>query len=557
MASNSNDIFTTKVKPVMDRVKEDLQRKQADELKAHGTSMASLMAGSVGPDGGIGATATVQQNLHTIGKWNSKTTEDYVNMVKTELKKQGIKVDSVMEKRMIDYLIAQKIPHSSAEYLLKKAGEGSLFYIPHRASQSALDDHVRKEAENRYNPSLAEEVAGHITAWAGNAATTFGLGGFFGQLAIDATVEGTDSIAPGQQEAWKKQQREKAKKDLEEARKKPVTKYPQWMLSQMNIKTLDTATDKQLTIALNWAVSNRRNYEHKVADALDSGSRTISYNGKELSLNDAYIREQQYALFLKAIKSEQAEREQAREAEKAQAIAPAANTYVTQSTDNNQQAEQQTAQQNTVNSQPSMQNNQQSTGDYSGWNNLLDSVGLAGIGDTFNHLGLTLATLPDMLLGVFTGKTKSMGMNSGTMIPLAALVCGTFVKNPLLKIPLLLYGGLNILNKSGQEALTDYRPKQDAVRYRQYADEALDKRIKNPQIEGSVMLLDIDNTPRIVNLPQQVIDAYQRGAVPLNTLANRILAKYDEQAVNNRQQTETVSERYEQSREREQVRGIR
>lgn len=185
-------------------------------------------------------------------------------------------------------------------------------------------------------------------------------------------------------------------------------------------------------------------------------------------------------------------------------------------------------------------------------------MGLAGIGDTTNHLGFTLAMLPDMLLGIFTGKTKSIGLNSGTLMPLAALISGTFIRNPLLKIPMMLWGGANLVNKVGQEALAEQRQEhpETKTRYKVYADEALNERIKNPHVEGNVLIVDIDNTPRIVTLPDSVADAYQSGAIPLNTLANRILAKTDQMAVSQHQQ-QSASEKFEQSQEREQTRGIR
>lgn len=47
------------------------------------------------------------------------------------------------------------------------------------------------------------------------------------------------------------------------------------------------------------------------------------------------------------------------------------------------------------------------TRDYTGWNALLGNIGLDGMGDTFNHLGFTLAMLPDMLLGVLTGARRN------------------------------------------------------------------------------------------------------------------------------------------------------
>ena len=206
----------------------------------------------------------------------------------------------------------------------------------------------------------------------------------------------------------------------------------------------------------------------------------------------------------------------------------------------------------------------QSTGNYTGWSNLLDSLGLAGSGDTFRHLGLTLATLPDMLLGVFTGKTRSVGLNKSTMMPLAALIGGTFIKNPLLKIPLMLYGGANLVNKVGHEALADYRQEHgimpSAARYKQYPDEELNPRIVNPHVEGNVLIVDIDHVPRIVTMPPTLADAYQSGAIPLNTLANHILAKSEQmqQTINKEQEPQVdASRKYEQRQQREQVRGIR
>lgn len=132
------------------------------------------------------------------------------------------------------------------------------------------------------------------------------------------------------------------------------------------------------------------------------------------------------------------------------------------------------------------------------------------MGDTFNHLGFTLAMLPDMLLGVLTGKTKSIGLNQQTMVPLASLLAGTFASNPLMKFPLMLYGGASLFNTAGQEALAEQRKNQsNATRFKRYDDEPLDKRLCNPQIEGNVLLVDIDRVPRIVTLPVKVVEAYQ------------------------------------------------
>ena len=242
------DIFTTKVKPVMDRVRDELNRRQAEEMQRHSTSLGAMMACAAGPDGGMAAMDAYNSRLYYIGEWNSKTMDDYIAMVKAELKKQHITVDATLEKQMIDHLVEQQIPKSTAEYLLRKSGQGTLFYIPQRARQTALEQHIEKEAEKKYNPSFLEEASGAVGSWLLNAASTAGAGGFFGQLAVDASVEVADRYAPGQQEDYLNQQKTIGKQEVAAASKKKAN-IPGWMMTQMGFSDLAYATDKQLATA--------------------------------------------------------------------------------------------------------------------------------------------------------------------------------------------------------------------------------------------------------------------------------------------------------------------
>ena len=578
--ADSKDIFTTKVVPIMDRVRDNLNSKIADEYHRHSTSAGAMMAGAAGPDGGMSSMAAYDQRIFYIGEWTSKNVEDYIEMVKAELKKSGITVDAVMEKKMVDHLVKQQMPKSATDYILRKAAESTLFYMPQRARTSSMQDYINKEGENLYNPALWEDITANLLGWAANASTTVGYGGFWGQTAIDAGAEGSSHLAPGQQEKYVASQAELAKQEFTAATKKKIT-IPKWMLTQMGFERMADAKDEQLVKAYNWAKSNGDIYMKHVTKALESGSRIITLNGKEISLSEATTRTIQYKAFARAIEKEQAKRKDAEQKEEAKTSdiaeaveTPAANTSATTSaaqqetsTSNTQENGNAQEQQNAQGTQGAQTTQTASdTGNYNGWNNLLDSLGLAGSGDTFRHLGLTLATLPDMLLEVFTGRTKSIGLNKGTMMPLAALIGGSFIKNPLLKIPLMLFGGVNLVNRIGQEALSDYRqehgivpqPQQQQVRYKQYADEELNPRITKPHVEGSVLIVDIDHVPRIVTMPPSLADAYHSGAIPLNTLANHILAKTDQmQQTTVEQQSQDVSSRYEQRQQREQVRGIR
>lgn len=544
--TSSQDIFDQKVIPIMDKVRQDLQQKQADEYRQHSMRLGSILAGGIGPDGGMASMGANNDTLYYMKGWNNKTVDDYINMVKAQLQKNNIKVDAVMEKRIVDHLIKQQMPKSTAEYILRKAAEGSMFNIPQRTRTTSMQNFINKEGEKKHNPSLLEEVTGNVLAWASNAAATAGFGGIIGQTAMDVAVEANDYGVKGHADKYRQEQSKKAKQDVASASKRIVV-IPSWMYSQMGFSSLDNATDKQLAIARKWADDNGKAQKQAITKAIENGERTIKFGNSVKSVADATVSARQYELFSNSIKQEQRLRQ---EHIRNPTIAEASEQSIDQ-----------------INHSTDMETSphEGNKSDYSGWNNLLGSIGLDGIGDTVNHLGVTLAMLPDLLVGLFTGKTQSIGLNKETMFPLAALFCGTFIKNPMLKIPLMLWGGANLLNKMGQEGLAEYRQNSQneqpqGMQFKRYDDEALSSRVKNPRIEGNVIVMDIDNIPRVVTLPSNAVSAYQAGALPLNKLANTILAKSD--LMNNNQQVseheaQDVSRHYEHKQEREQVRGIR
>jgi hypothetical protein len=408
-------------------------------------------------------------------------------------------------------------------------------------------------------------VTGTILSWASNAVSTGGAGGFWGQAALDVAVEGGNRVAGGQQKKYISEQRELGRREVAAASKKKVV-IPKWMLTQMGYEKIGEATDQQLAVSLKWAKANAANYRNAVNKALDMGERTVKSEGKSsmMPVSDATLRAMQYEAFAKAISNEQKQRKEQELQYTSNSVVAEAEEHPNTTTSISNVQQERTDEVNSASAEHTSEQTQSMNimGNFSGWNSLLDSIGMSGSGDTFRHLGVTLATLPDMLLGVFTGRTKSLGLNKNTMMPLAALIGGSFIKNPLLKIPLMLYGGANLVNKVGQEALSEYRQdssQQQGIRYRQYADEELNPRICNPHVEGNVLIVDIDHVPRIVTMPPTLADAYQSGAIPLNTLANHILAKTDQMQQSSYigQQAQNVARQYEQGQEREQVRGIR
>lgn len=168
------------------------------------------------------------------------------------------------------------------------------------------------------------------------------------------------------------------------------------------------------------------------------------------------------------------------------------------------------------------------TSQTAGWGNALEQMGLSRFSDVSKNMGYVLAMLPDMLIGMFTGKNPNMKLEDN-FLPLAAIFGGMFVKNPLLKMLLLGFGGANLFNNAGHAALKEgYAKTSRAVTYKTYSDEPLNKRISNPVMKGSSMVATIDGKPMVINISDNAVDAYERGNVPLNTLANAVLQKYDE-----------------------------
>ena len=443
MAESEQDrIFRTKVLPIMDNVRERLQRNQADEFKKHSFSFGSLMAGAIGPDGGMAATQSYNDSLRYTGKWSSKTTEDYIEMVKKELKLVGVTVDAAMEKRMIDKMIQDKIPRSSIDYIMKKAATSTLFYLPQEVAKSPLEKSMDAEAERRYNPSTWEKNTGRAI---GSVADLLCMGGFGGGWKTAATWVGGDLA-------------------------------------------LSHFTDK---------------YEDR------SDIPLIVRPGME----------EEYRKAQKVVKQqEQKEEKQSTPSE------------------SNEAAEQETPTETPASSDETPTEQLAGTPEQTnmdGWQGLLTSFGLNGISDITHNLGYVLAMLPDMLVGLFTGKTKSINLKDN-MMPIVSIVAGMFVRNPILKMVLIGMGGLNLLNKAGHEAIDNYKvqphPETDNARthYRVYPDEPLNGRIVNPEIRSNCLVATIDRVPCTIALPDRVVDAYTQGALPLNTLANAVLARHDQ-----------------------------
>ena len=190
MAESANErLFRTKVRPIMDKVMADLRNKQLEEIGRHTSSLPYIFAGAAGPDGGMSAQAASIASLRYTGEWNSKHTEDYINMVKAELKRQKITVTPEIEKMMIDKMIKDEVPKSSIDYIIRKAATNTIFYLPQALNKSPLENHISEQAEKRYNPNHAEKAAGLML---GATADYLSFGGIGGTLTGGAKFVGVD-----------------------------------------------------------------------------------------------------------------------------------------------------------------------------------------------------------------------------------------------------------------------------------------------------------------------------------------------------------------------------
>lgn len=456
------ELFEGKVIPIMDSVAKDLRAKQVEEYRKEAFSLRGILAGASGPDGGMAADSALYQNLKITGEWSSKTVEDYVQMVKSELKRQKIDVTPELEKMMIDKMVRDQMPKSSIEYIMRKAAGNSIFGLVNDLQKSPLQQEIDQKGEALYGPSALEKGVG------------WGLG-----AAADFVTMGGTGVASG-----------------------------------LKFVGVD--------LALNAALSTKEKKEQPMGQQTEGNKER-----PKVPLVIAPGHEEEYL----AQKAEQERKSQMKTSEPVQEVKaePEQKPII-------QEQQVQTSE----TPPPEQETQQQKAENTSGWQSLLTGFGLNGFGDIGRNAGYILAMLPDILVGMFTGRTSSLGLKDNLM-PIASIFAGMFVKNPLLKMTLIGMGGANLLNKAGHEELAKREGSSQQTIYRQYQEERLDPRIENPQIQGNTMIATIDRIPVTITLPDRVVDAFNQGALPMSTLANAVLAKTDQI-----QQIASAQERFEQ-----------
>lgn len=551
--------FDTHFAPVMRGVKDYIGKKQAEEIGEYALSPMGLL-GSLAARG-TGMPDTTLQYLRLTGEWNSKTAEDYVEMCReriagnkeftsdltllaSEWRKAVVAeigreqydklsaqlggdlayayVDYRVEQIMVDRMVKEQMPKSSVEYVLRKGMEGSLFGFADLLMRSPLQQEIDARGEAAYNPSTGEKWAGRGVSFAADAVATGGVTSWMalaGTVGLEAASYGVDWYVEGKEKTAGKSPTVEdcisrgvfgAEGNVfADFRKKgrEIVSYENEYVLSVNArleKPMGILTEKP--IWADWMEKDMPGIQSLLPDALEDKRNDDRY--KDVPLVVAPGHEEEYL----------AEQQALQEEENRQGNLKPTSTDGQEQTQDDLQTQQSPRQTEQSDPQPTNEN---------GWEGLLRTFGLDGLDGVGRNLGYVVSMLPDVLLGLFTGRTKSFGIKD-SLLPVASILLGMFVRNPLLKMVLIGMGGLNLLNKAGQEAL-DRQEETPAKRlYKPYPDEPLNARLANPVLQGDNLFMDIDGVPCSVLLPHHAAEACREGALPLKTLANAVLAKHEQ-----------------------------
>lgn len=535
---------------IMDETRRFLTSKQAQECADYHTSLPGILS-SMASSPYMAGYDNSMQLLKATGEWNSKTTEDYVKMCRDKVvndkevfhdltaltvewraaiiaeigqerynqasKQIGCDlasayIDYRVQQTMIDRLVDEQTPKSTSEYIIRKAAEGSLLGLPHVMSRSPLEAQIAKEAEEKYKANGWE--------WAGAKAVSFGIDTIStmgcGSWANLAKLAGAEVVFAGI-EAYSDSKGKEKTVTIEECISKGIFGSEDNVFDNVRGKAsfIDAARNERI-MKIN-STLNRPVGTFSVGGLISRGfgalfSPVVNFidNAKK-NIEKATVNQQQQNKQEPPVKDMTAEAELASRSGQNNVTAQTGESTTKTETGDAPSDNQEILQEQAANQ--------------AGWGSLMSDLGFSGLGDIGKNLGYVIAMLPDILVGTMTGRTQSLHLRDN-LIPMASIVAGMFVKNPIMKMVLIGMGGMNLLNKAGHESI-ERHDNPDAVRFKCYDDEELNPRITSPVINGNCLIANIDRTPCSILLPANVVAAYQNGALPLNTLANAVLARHE------------------------------
>lgn len=572
--------FQTNLAPVMSRIQQDLTKKQLEEYSRYKASFAGVMSDLADASHGVPGLDTAATHVKLTGKWSSKTVEDYMVMCQKDIagnktiqkdleklsaewrtavigeigrtryyqlsKKLGCDlayayIDYRVQQQMVQHMVDKETPKSTAEYIMKKAASSSLIGLSSAMQKSPLANEISERAEKAYRPSMAERATARGVALGMDVVSTGCVGSWasVGRFAATEIVfDGIEAVTANLRKGEKTVTVEECisqavfssnKNVFKDFRKQGKTIKP-WESSY--VKSVNNQLGKKMSI-----VTTRP----ALYDMMEAQQKKMSQFTKPpsfLDMGEKHKKQEElrkkYNIPSVIAPGQEEEYVKALEANKAKASKPASQPKshtASADTDVLEETESTTEQTNPQSSSAEQAEVQNPPLDNStGWEKLLETFGFNGFGDIGHNLGYIISMLPDVLVGMWTGNTKSLDLKDN-LVPYASVLAGMFVKNPILKMLLIGMGGANLLNKAGHEVLSDAddaQHQQITPQYLRYADQPLNPRISDVTLSGNTLIATIDKIPCTVRLTQKIVNAYHAGALPLNTLANAILER-DEQ----------------------------
>lgn len=541
---------------VMDDVRRDLIKKQGQERAEWNTSFGGILSSLADAGRCAPGIDTSSQILKATGEWNSKTTEDYLVMCKEAVVNDkdlshdivaltiswrsamvasigrerydktsqqigcdlaAAYIDYRLQQTMVDRLIDKETPKSTAEYIIRKAAGESLFGLPYTLNRSPLEAQIAKEAEDRYKANGWEWGGAKAASFAIDTVATMGCGSW----ANLAKLAGVEVVFAGV-EAYMDSKDKNNSITIEQCISQGV------FASGENENVFDS-----IKAQAGWLDAERCEGVTRINSNLKRPVGTFSLGGFISRGAKAFA-----SPIITAVgnvkKSFEEAAQNAAQAPQTQNAAAGNDISPTRAVEaqlaarsGNNQPEQQMEHNPQVRDTPPDDDNirQDQEANQAGWGSLMADLGFNGLGEIGHNLGYVIAMMPDILVGMMTGKTQSLHLRDN-LIPMASVVAGLFVKNPILKMVLIGMGGLNLVNKAGHESIERHN-NPNGPRFKQYEDQELNPRITGPVINGNCLVANIDRTPCSILLPDNVVAAYQSGALPLNTLANTVLARHD------------------------------
>lgn len=536
---------------IMDDVRRDLTQKQGEERAEWNLSLGGILSAMADASHCAPGIDTSSQILKATGEWNSKTTEDYLVMCKEAVVKDkelyhdivdltiewrkaivesigrerydraskqigcdlaSAYIDYRLQQTMIDRLIDKETPKSTAEYIIRKAAGESLFGLPYTLSRSPLEAQIAAEAEAKYKANGWEWGGAKAASFAIDTVATMGCGSW----ANLAKLAGVEVVFAGV-EAYVDSKKKDNTITIEQCISRGVFGSGEDENVFDSIKAKAGWLDAEKSDGVARINSNLKRpvgtfslggFISRGATTLFAPLATLAGNFKKAINQTAQNAAQQSVQGNDVSSTRTSETELA-----ARSGNPTPEKPMEQTT------------RNTEENPDDDKIRQEQEANQEGWGSLMSDLGFIGLGDIGHNLGYVIAMMPDILVGMLTGKTQSLHLRDN-LIPMASVVAGLFVKNPVLKMVLIGMGGLNLVNKAGHESIERHN-NPDGPRFKRYDDQELNPRITGPVINGNCLVANIDRTPCSVMLPDNVVAAYQSGALPLNTLANAVLARHD------------------------------